>query len=578
MAFRHRSHFQLMSAKIRQQMLQDGKEPAFMRDKANEMKFWKTVFDRYDTDNSGALDFDEITEVVRSDLKIAERTLTKVELRDFYSHLDENDDQVVDWHEWLSFVSQGKLRDTRPIDQVLSEVGRAVRTALRRLGLRPNQVEDRIKALPEATDAIDQFAFFRLFRKGLQINRQDCSDDNLKRTFASIADGAVYLRLQSILDFLQVSCLAKTNKEIGMGITFPGLVGGMRGSLLGDLGKNDDKRRRFWRSGPTAGPFALNGRRLPPCSRLAVDMRPHERQRQPLRPSVSCPDLQNNPAMDMTACHLSEKTLAALEAATKEDDPPPAPPTSPVSPHPPSRGLDRGKFASNNSRASNLREASPVEQERPVSAGSPAFGKAFEAAMDAAKDAKDRATSDPFAIFLKMNAQAENQRKPAPKKPAQRQRQAPATESYRVIIGKDALNRVEQQLLDAGVDMRGAYHRTGMLRIEDASAGTRSFGTTTWTLRLVEDMLGLQFFAMQFAFALAQYRGSTGHKCSTLFLANHGTLGTPNHRRVGSFCLCCSSSLCASRRGCPQPSPACFRRRRGHCGRRVIGIASRRSG
>lgn len=453
----------IRSAKIRQQMLQDGKEPAFMRDKANEMKFWKTVFDRYDTDSSGALDFEEITEVVRSDLKIAERTLTKVELRDFYSHLDENDDQVVDWHEWLSFVSQGKLRDTRPIDQVMSEVGRAVRTALRRLGLRPNQVEDRIKALPEATDAIDQFAFFRLFRKGLQINRQDCSDDSLKRTFASISDGAVYLRLQSILDFLQISCLAKTNKEIGMGITFPGLVGGMRGSLPWRPPKNRPGTFPLGGtvSGPTAGPFALNGRRLPPCSRLAVDMRPHERQRQPLRPSMSCPDLQNNPAMDMNACHLSEKTLAALEAAMKEDDPPPAPPTSPVSPHPPSRGLDRGKFASNNSRVSNLREAPPVEQERPVSAGSKAFGKAFEAAMDAAKDAKERATLDPFAIFLKVNAQAENQRKPPPKKSAQRQRQAPTTESYRVIIGKDALNRVEQQLLEAGVDMRGAYHRTG---------------------------------------------------------------------------------------------------------------------
>lgn len=226
----------IRSAKIRQQMLQDGKEPSFMRDKANEMKFWKTVFDRYDVDNSGALDFEEITEVVRNDLKIAERTLTKVELRDFYSHLDENDDQVVDWHEWLSFVSQGKLRDNRPIDQVMAEVGRAARTSLRRLGLKPCQVEDRVRA--EASDTVDQVGFFRIFRKGLRINRQDCSDDNLKRTFASIADGALHMRLQPILDFLQISCLAKTNKEIGMGTTFPGLVGGMRGILPARMPKN----------------------------------------------------------------------------------------------------------------------------------------------------------------------------------------------------------------------------------------------------------------------------------------------------------------------------------------------------
>ena len=35
------------------------------------------------------------------------------------------------------------------------------------------------------------------------------------------------------------------------------------------------------------------GQRRPNLGRLAVDMRPHERQRQPLRPSMSC-DLAKN--------------------------------------------------------------------------------------------------------------------------------------------------------------------------------------------------------------------------------------------------------------------------------------------
>eukprot|EP00439_Symbiodinium_sp_Y106_P047373 s3201_g6.t1 len=109
------------SAKIRQQLLAEGKEPGInlKRDRDQEVKFWRSVFDKYDVDSSGALDFEEITDVVREDLKISERTLSRVELRDFYSHLDLNGDMVVDWHEWLDFVSQGKLRDTRPIDQAL---------------------------------------------------------------------------------------------------------------------------------------------------------------------------------------------------------------------------------------------------------------------------------------------------------------------------------------------------------------------------------------------------------------------------------------------------------------------------
>eukprot|EP00913_Durusdinium_trenchii_P035481 g33204.t1 len=126
-------------------MLQEGKEPAFMRDKAGEMKFWKTIFDRYDSDKSNTLDFEEITAVVRNDLKIAERTLTKVELREFYSQLDQNKDQV----------------------------GQALRVGLRRIGVSPVQAEEFVRSLPEASETIDQPGFFRLFRRGLKIDRND---------------------------------------------------------------------------------------------------------------------------------------------------------------------------------------------------------------------------------------------------------------------------------------------------------------------------------------------------------------------------------------------------------------------
>eukprot|EP00913_Durusdinium_trenchii_P035482 g33205.t1 len=168
-------------------------------------------------------------------------------------------------------------------------------------------------------------------------------------------------------------------------------------------------------SGPTWGSFALNGRRLPPSSRLAVDMRPGERQRQRLRPSISCPDIHSNTGKDGNP-NLSEKTLALLEAAMEEDSVAPAPPASPLPTS--TRGLDRGKFASNNTRVE-------VPEDRPV--------KAFADAIDAANAVKDQVTLDPFAIFLKVNASAQvDPRKSPKKKPA---REAPP-ESYRVIVGK----------------------------------------------------------------------------------------------------------------------------------------------
>ena len=54
-----------------------------------------------------------------------------------------------------------------------------------------------------------------------------------------------------------------------------------------------------------------------------------------------------------------------------------------------------------------------------------------------------------------------------------------------------------------------------------------------------------------------------------------GTLRTVDHRRFGTFCLCCSPSLRASSGCCTQPSPACLRSRSECCGRNIHRSACR---
>ncbi|CAJ1359398.1 unnamed protein product [Effrenium voratum] len=411
------------------------------------MKFWRGIFDKYDLDSSGNLDFQEITEVVRSDLKIADRTISRVELRDFYTALDQNGDQVVDWHEWLDFVSQGKLRDNRPIDQVMSEVGRAVRLALRRLGLKPSQARETLGG-----------------KRILPIGSiKDAPDDNLKRTFVSITSGTTHLALQDFIEFLTISCLAKTNKEIGVGSTFPGLIGGMQGQLPARLPISRPGTFPYGGtvSGPTNGPFALNGRQLPPASRMSVGMKAHERVRTFLRPTISCPDL-HNPGKD---ANLSERTLAALEAATErseELDEAQAPPPSPMSPAAGSPRTHRGGKPALDLKAAEEEVATQLSS-NPLP--KVMRSKTFEAAVDAANAVKDKATSDPFAVFLKVNAQTEaankkkdEELKKKPRRPAPMV--SPIPETYRVMVGKDALNRVEQRLFEAGLDVRGGFHRS----------------------------------------------------------------------------------------------------------------------
>mmetsp|Transcript_32862 Transcript_32862/g.78670 ORF Transcript_32862/g.78670 Transcript_32862/m.78670 type:complete len:512 (-) Transcript_32862:56-1591(-) len=463
------------SAKIRQQLLAEGKEPGILlkRDRDQEVKFWRSVFDKYDADSSGALDFEEITDVVREDLKIPERTLSRVELRDFYSHLDLNGDMVVDWHEWLDFVSQGKLRDTRPIDQVLTEVGGALRLGMRRRGLKPNQVEQYIRSMPQVTETVDVALFFKIFRRGLVISRHDCPDDNLKRTFASLSDGASHVPLQDVIEFLTISCLATKKKEIGMGTTFPGLIGGMRHLLPQREPHSRPGTFPFGGtvSGPTTVPFALNGRRLPPTGRLSLKLFPTERQeRTTLRPVISCPDLTNHDAQQL---HFSEATLAALEAAqakSEETQPVFAPPPSPkspslASPRAPSRGgkRERGERAERATvdasqlaaEAAQTLASVPSDEAKPKS-----MTRTFDMAMGAAKSLQDKASSDPFAVFLKVTAAAETAKTPPAKAP--RPKRCPvesASDTYRVIVGKESLNRVERRLFEAGVDVRGGYHR-----------------------------------------------------------------------------------------------------------------------
>jgi len=466
--------------------------------KAEEVQFWKSAFQKYDLDGSGALSFDEITHLVREDLHLCERAISNVELRDFFQHIDLNGDNTIDWNEWLEFVSQGKLKDSRPLEQVLEEVGKAVRLALRRNGLLPAEVEDHVRNIPEFSwmssnsDAVvDLELFKRIMRKGLGITRHDCTDDDIKRTFGSLAAGS-HLPVREVSDFFQITCMAKTNKEIGFGTTYPGLIGGMSGKLPVRSPRNRPGTFPFGGtvSGPTTVPFCLNGRNLPPSGRLAVGLTPASRMRRRLRPVISCPDLMSHEADDMklsqTALDALAAAAAAEQAATSAEDDDSnhlAPPQIRGATSPTSRGRrSKPLFAEAlNEQVSSM--SAPVSPSSPTSPS--ALGKKdskrlsvspqspLEMALAAAKSVQHDVLADPFAAFkasasgLPSESASPTNR---PRSPQNGQSSEPkrttlvSDGSYRVIVGKDALNRVEQRLLEAGVDVRGGYHRTRHLK------------------------------------------------------------------------------------------------------------------
>lgn len=445
--------------------------------KADEVSYWKEVFDKYDTDGSGALDLSEVTDMVRFVLKLSERVISDIELRDFFHHIDLNGDQMIDWNEWLQFVSQGRLKDTRPLSQVIDAVGRAVRGALRRNGMLPNQVEDRLKALPEVSERAPgrpieeipiDYELFKLFlRKGLDISRHDCPDDFINRTFASVCGNSLHTSFREVNDFFSVACLAKTHKEIGFGTTFPGLIGGMHGKLPSRSPTSRPGTFPFGGtvSGATTMPFCLNGRNLPPATRIATTLTPVNRLRKRLRPVISCPELrtQDTGLADLTLAAFEGARSVSNESAELYEDPEEVRIHSAAA-----TSVTRGKkgmvsLPEIEGAQSKSLPVSPLVSSTGFRQSGGSFisngSTPFELALAAAKSVQDDVLSDPFAMF---KASVVSSTEKDMKAEAEAKRKELANQgSYRVIVGKDALNRIEARLHEAGVDVRGGYYRAG---------------------------------------------------------------------------------------------------------------------
>jgi Ca2+-binding EF-hand superfamily protein len=66
---------------------------------------WFTLFSRYDSDHSGALDFKEFCKALRRDAAIGPTSVTDAELREVFDYIDTNSDQMIDAMELQTFMA-----------------------------------------------------------------------------------------------------------------------------------------------------------------------------------------------------------------------------------------------------------------------------------------------------------------------------------------------------------------------------------------------------------------------------------------------------------------------------------------
>lgn len=420
----------LLRSQARGQFIQTVKYLGSRSAQKGEVQFWKQVFKGYDLDSSGELSYAELEHLVRVGLKVSQKALPDAELRRCFEIMDQNGDQILQWEEWLDAVKCGTTPDKRPAQEVLVQLGRAVRLALTRNGWRLHQLVeammDRTMNVPYVTPqglmTLDSLRSF--FRKSLRLSTQQCPDDQIKTLFQSASSGTEGLVslakaedvINSLHDLLShhEDFRAQHSREMGHG---PPLLAGARGLL---------SPRRLQRPGtlpmggtgqvcgPTALPFCLNGRELPPSSRLAVNLPPALRPRQP-------PPFQRTgvPSGDPWA---RPQTVATMDGVASEAFPG-------GSKHAHSDGGDSPKSVystreppSPSNRFGSDRPGSPMSPNSPMAATMPAG-------------------------FSLPPVKAKPRRRPA------------RSQSYMVVQGAECLNRVEALLFKAGIDVRGGLHR-----------------------------------------------------------------------------------------------------------------------
>lgn len=415
-----------------------GQEPPKER-RQKETEFFKKLFVECDRNGTGTLNFSEVTQMIRKRLKIAERLVSERQLHQFFNSIDRDGGGDISFHEFLAFV-RTQPRNHRLNELVLTQVKRAVRLAIQRRGMTLVQLEARFNRSAEegiidtagGDGALGPEEMRRFFRKILEVSAHEAPDRNLMIAFKAMdEDGGGSLDAEEFMDFIREA----VTEEMTLCPLSPRrpaeeprqatLLCGMRGVL--------PKRLPTMRPGTTyefgtaTVPFCTNGRevdskmRLSASSPAVVKSAPCSvpRQERPLGAtllptglpkSVATGRAQTASSFRSTSATNFFMTAAAMDATSRAEDA-----LSPKS------GMMSRKLAGTTSLPS-------------LAATAPAgFGE------------------------IKGKESMEPSRSAAP---------AAARGHYTAVRGmlsaKDAnaLNRIEQRLFDAGVDVRGQYHNT----------------------------------------------------------------------------------------------------------------------
>eukprot|EP00747_Dinoflagellata_sp_TGD_P163768 gnl/TRDRNA2_/TRDRNA2_182803_c0_seq1.p1 gnl/TRDRNA2_/TRDRNA2_182803_c0~~gnl/TRDRNA2_/TRDRNA2_182803_c0_seq1.p1 ORF type:complete len:510 (-),score=94.63 gnl/TRDRNA2_/TRDRNA2_182803_c0_seq1:96-1487(-) len=406
---------------------------------------WQQLFRKYDADGSGCLSIDEVKKIIRRDLRLPERVLNDRDLKMIFRAIDEDGNGTLEFNEFLQYVQKGDP-DNRSTTEVLRQVGRAARLALRRNHMRWDG-EELLQLFENFDDGQPGVDFNkeqglgpdemrRFFRRALNVSTHECSDRNLKVAFQALdTDGSKRLSADEFIDFVRFFASPEGDKEQakakeGMGCS---LIGGMRGVL--PPGRKHQRPGIFSGDPNSMVPFNCTGREHPPRTRSAM-----RSQSEPvLRSTTALPDIAGTPG----AAKSQDKDVFDKLAAGKRR-------TSVSVVAEMRKSLTVAMINNPLMQLDNTNSAAPGSSQ-PSSPTSPSKPSIAAASPRKSVDASAASPGD--------SGQSPKDSKSTPKRRSNGVPGQDSNQGYVVIKGVDALNRVEKRLYAAGIDVRGGLYR-----------------------------------------------------------------------------------------------------------------------
>lgn len=177
--------------------------------KSRKQRSWQDVFGKCDKDQSGYLDFWELTDAVRNTLHVPENAICDYELRTLFNEMDDDHSGGVNLEELLHYLQQG-FRTPQEIAaraQVrIQRVRKNLKTAFQSVASNEMSIRKLFSRLDMDGDAqLSLYEFQTFVRVNLKMTVWDISNTDLNDFYKFLDRGSAGISVDELISFVKTN-------------------------------------------------------------------------------------------------------------------------------------------------------------------------------------------------------------------------------------------------------------------------------------------------------------------------------------------------------------------------------------